>query len=377
MCRPGQSPGRPTGGAEGSVRYTWSDPHGGRLSLRIAAEEHRSLRRSLLLAVVLLLPLAAPAQDGARAGEQATARTGRGVLSFTFENDMWAGTDRYYTSGHRIGWQSRSGAPDPLARAGGWLAPWLLPGEAPVEWGVSLAQSMYVSRHRMAHRPPRDDRPYAGHLGLAFSLHAADERRFGVAELSLGVVGPAALAEQVQDLVHDAIGVEKLGGWDLQVSNRPVAMLSLEQRVRLARRLGPLEIDAVPALGANLGNLQTSAAGALLLRIGQGLAMDFGPPRVRPALSGLGVFRPPDGLAWYAYAGVEGRAVAYDATLDGNRHDYWRVDRTPLVGELLGGAVLAWGPLRFDASLVLRSRTFDEQSAAPHAFTATTLTFAF
>src|SRR5690606_1237884 len=91
------------------------------------AGERRPLQRSLLLALVLLLPLAAPAQVGSREGEDASAHAGRGVLSFTFENDMWAGTDRYYTSGHRFGWQSRGGAPAPLARAGGWLAPWLLP----------------------------------------------------------------------------------------------------------------------------------------------------------------------------------------------------------------------------------------------------------
>jgi hypothetical protein len=328
--------------------------------------------------VAALLLLTAPGGRAEDAAEPDPLRFSNGVLTFTYENDMFADTDRYYTSGHRAGWQSRGGTPDPLATVGGWLAPWLLPEAAPVEWGVSLGQTMYTSRRRLTHDPPRDDRPYAGHLAAAFSLQAADQTSLGVAELSLGVIGPAALGEQVQDLVHDAIGVEKLGGWGHQIGNRAAAMLTLERRWRLERSLGDrLALDAVPAVGANLGNVQTSGAASLLVRFGHELAIDFGPPRMRPALSGLGVFRPPEGLAWYVYAGVEGRAVAYDATLDGNRNGYWQVDRSPLVGEALTGLVLAWGPLRLDGTVVFQSSTFDEQSRSPHVFTATSLSVAF
>jgi len=343
--------------------------------------------RSSLVAVLPGLLLALAAAPPARAQPEPEApRFARGVLSFTYENDMFADTDRYYTSGQRIAWQSRGGAPDPLATAGGWLAPWLLPRDATVEWGVSLGQTIYTPRARLTRDPPRDDRPYAASLTAALSLVAASDARLGAVALSLGVVGPAALGEQVQDLVHDAIGVEKLGGWGHQIGNRPVAMLTLEQRWRLERTLargprrpfgGPFEIDAVPGLGLHLGNLQTSAGAGLLLRLGQGLAMDFGPPRMPPSLSSVAVFRPPEGLAWYVYAGVEGRAVAYDATLDGNRNGYWRIDRRPLVGEVAAGLALAWGPLRLDGSVVFQSATFDEQSRTPHAFTATSLSLAF
>lgn len=333
------------------------------------------LRSSTLASAFLLTALATPvrAED-----DPDPLRFSRGLLSFTFENDTFADTDRYYTSGQRVAWQSRGGAPDPLATAGGWLAPWLLPDEASVEWGVSLSQAMYTSRKRLTREPPRDDRPYAGHLGAALSLQAAGETSLGVAELSLGVAGPAALAEQTQDLVHDLVGVEKLGGWDHQIGNRPVAMLSVERRWRLEPvRSEGLELDVVPALGANLGNLQTSAAAGFLLRLGHGLAMDFGPPRLRPALSGAGVFRPPEGLAGYLFLGVEGRAIAYDATLDGNRHGYWRVDREPLVSELPFGVTLAFGPLRLTASGVVQTDTFEEQSSDPHIFGATNLSLAF
>ena len=96
--------------------------------------------------------------------------------------------------------------------------------------------------------------------------------------------------------------------------------------------------------------------------MGQDLSIDFGPPRIRPALSGLGVYRAPQGFAWYAFLGVEGRAVGYEATLDGNRHGYWKVDREPLVGELPFGLELAYRRVRLALSGVLQSKTFESQS---------------
>lgn len=306
----------------------------------------------------------------------AASRYERGVLTLTFENDTFAGTDRYYTSGQRIGWQS-FGAPDALAAAGGWLAPWLLPRDAPVAWGVAVSQSIYASRANRVRDPPPDDRPYAGMLTGAFSLHAASEDQLGTLELALGLVGPEAFGEEVQDAIHDLVNDEKLEGWRHQIGNRFVAMLSAERRWRFGRSAGPIEFDVVPALGANLGNAQTSGAASFLLRVGHGLAMDFGPPRIRPALSGLGVFRPPEGLAGYLFVGVEGRAVAYDETLDGNRRGYWDVDRSPLVGELPFGFALAWNRFRLAGTGVFQSETFQEQTRQPHAFGSVNLSFAF
>jgi hypothetical protein len=329
-------------------------------------------------AVVLVLFSLAAAGARADGSSDDPQRFESGVLTLTFENDTFAGIDRYYSSGQRVGWQSRGGAPAPLAAAGARLAPWLLPRDGRVEWGVSLDQSLYTPRKRLTRTPPRDDRPYAAQLSATFSLHAADEEGLGVAEIGFGVVGPAALGEEVQELAHVVTGAQEPRGWDRQVSNRPVAVLALERRWRRERRLGEgLALDLVPAAGVELGNLRTAVAAGALLRLGHGLAMDFGPPRMRPALSGLGVFRPPARLAGYLFVGIEGRAVAYDATLDGNHDDYWRVDRQPLVAELPFGLALARRGVRLHATGVLQTRTFDEQSSTPHLFGAVSLSFAF
>jgi hypothetical protein len=253
----------------------------------------------------------------------------------------------------------------------------LLP-EAPVQWGFAVGQNMYVSSKRLTRDPPRDDRPYAGHLYGTFALFSMTRESLGSAELSLGAIGPASGAEQVQDLVHDVLDTEKLAGWDRQIGNRPAGLLTFERRWQRNTRLGEgLEVGIVPAVGVHLGNVQTSAAAGLMARIGRNLSIDFGPPRIRPALSGVGAFRPNEGLAWYAFAGVEGRAVAYDATLDGNHHGYWRIDRQPFVGELPFGLELAYGPARLSFTWVVQSETFEEQERSPFEFGSASFSMAF
>lgn len=152
----------------------------------------------------------------------------------------------------------------------------------------------------------------------------------------------------------------------------------LERRWQRALPTAPLglELGVVPAAGIHLGNVQTSAAGGALLRVGHGLEMDFGPPRVRPALSGLGIFRPPEGFAWHLFARVEGRAVAYQETLDGNRNGFWQIDREPLVAEVPIGLMLAYGRTRLAFTFVSRTRTFDQQPDAWHRFGSLTVSLA-
>jgi hypothetical protein len=326
--------------------------------------------RCLALGFCAALAVHAPA----RAGEPAP-RTG--ILTFTFENDRFNDTDRYYTNGARVSWQSLGETPAALERAGSVFAPWLLPA-APVQWGVAIGQTMYTPRKRLASSPPRDDRPYAGHLYGTLAISSMTESRLGSVELSLGAIGRASGAEQVQDLIHGAIGVEKLAGWDRQIDDRPAALLTFEHRWQRNAPLGEaLEVGVVPALGLSLGNVQTAASAGVLLRAGRNLALDFGPPRMRPALSGLAPFRPSESLGAYVFVGVEGRAVAYDATLDGNHHGYWQVDPKPLVGELPIGLELSYGRTRLAFSWVLQSATFDEQSRSPFQFGSASFSFAF
>jgi lipid A 3-O-deacylase len=106
----------------------------------------------------------------------------------------------------------------------------------------------------------------------------------------------------------------------------------------------------LPDLEAGVGTVRIYALSGLTMRIGQELDSDFGVPRLRPGMTGGDAFDPTRPFAWYAFAGFDGQAVAYDATLNGNLFQSSpSVKIIPFVGEMqLGlammfdGARLTW-----------------------------------
>jgi hypothetical protein len=83
--------------------------------------------------------------------------------------------------------------------------------------------------------------------------------------------------------------------------------------------------------------LRDYAKAGIQLRVGQGLKSDFGTTRISPGLSGSDAYTPVRDFVWYLFAGVDGQAIAWDATLDGNPfHPGRHVSRQPFVGEIEG-----------------------------------------
>lgn len=303
----------------------------------------------------------------AEAAEETPRNLDKGTWSFIWENDVFAGTDRNYTNGLRLSYVS-----PPVDGAHDWhrgLAGFVLgagPGDE-VRYGMAVGQSIYTPENIDAAEPLPDEHPYAGFLYGEYALFAHRPDRLRMASLQVGIVGPSAGAETVQNDVHDIIGSAEARGWDNQLHDEAVFALVFEQRDRawLSRRvLGP-ELDLIPHWGASLGTLRTQAKVGLTARFGEDLRNDFGPPRVRPAVGGSGFFEAVDGFRWYLFAGVEARAVARNIFLDGNTfRDSASVTRTPFVADFQGGLVLTYGATQLSYTFVTRTREFASQQDA-------------
>lgn len=287
-----------------------------------------------------------------------------GTFAFVIENDTFSGSDRFYTNGFLFAWRAPSY--DPPA----WLAaltdrPSLLfPAGGTARWGLGFGQMMFTPEDTDARDPDPRDRPYAAWLYGALKLHSYTDRAIGTLELQLGVVGPAALGEQVQNTTHDLLNIDRALGWSAQIRNEPGVNLVLNRQWRV-NGLPDAEgrsFGLVPSIAASLGNVHTYAAAGLMLRYGTELEADFGPPRVRPVSAGTVFFQPTGRFGWYAFAGVEGRAVAHDVTLDGNT---WResrsVEREPFVGDASLGFALIFESARLTATYTARSKEFETQ----------------
>ena len=293
-----------------------------------------------------------------------------GTWTLQEENDRIANTDRHYTNGTRLGWVSDAkGEGDNALIRDTLQFLYPLANVRKGRIGFALGHNIYTPENTETTAAIGNDRPYAGWLYAAASLHSETEavrptvnwRQLDTVELQLGVVGPAALGKQVQNTYHELIGVETSKGWSNQLDNESGVAVIMERKWR--HRPMPvmgLQMDAIPHLGASLGNIYTALNGGATIRFGQNLAVDFGPPLIRPSLSGLGAVDPVDGFAWFA--GIDGRAVARNIFLDGNTFaDSQSVGREVLVADFIAGVVAVYGNYRIAFTHVMRTREFEGQ----------------
>lgn len=284
-------------------------------------------------------------------------------------------SDRYYTNGLRIGFTSGTGAvPQPLATLGGWLF-----GSGQSRYSIDVSQQIFNAYDTTTGDPPPGDRPFAGVLMANFGLWQDTATSRGMLGIGVGLVGPDALGEQVQNNFHDLIGQGKVEGWETQLPDQPLFQLTAGKtwRQRTGTVFG-LETDALLDASAGVGLERIYGEGGGQLRIGSGLNSDFGVSRVLPGPSGGDVFRPVQPFVWYLFAGVDGQVVGYDVTLNGT---LWRDSRsvTPLrpVGEGYGGlALMAYG-VRLTYTQVVQSQEFQHQKGGAHQFGSLALSVRF
>jgi len=291
------------------------------------------------------------------------------------ENDsvLWD-SDKYYTQGLEFTYLG----PD-VAADSAWIGPFdaladLGPfdatgaGEVSRRYEVMLGQSIFTPKDTARQDPDPNDRPYAGWFyGGVGLIQDTDRRRLDHLELLAGVVGPAAFGKTTQNDWHQYIGIDKSRGWDEQLDNEPGLMLSYERKWRFLQPIGAgLAVDAIPELGITVGNVMDYVQAGGMLRFGKNLEADYGPSRIRPALSGTPYFNSDylDGpFGFYFFVGAQGRAVARNIFLDGNTFEDSRsVDSEPLVGDLSGGLTMFWGDaVKLDAVMTYRTEEFEDQ----------------
>ena len=290
---------------------------------------------------------------------------GGGSLSIYYENDLFAGTDHYYTNGVKLSWSSTDLAKFSDTPYASPLLPLLnvIPFVNNPEFQKNLTKES-IQR----------DRPYAGWLyaGVGIVLKNADFRHsFG---LNVGVVGPWSFAEETQTLVHQARGFAVPEGWNNQLHNEigVVGVYELSWRWPHHERRVGLGWDFIPHGGFAVGNVYDYINLGGELRAGFNLPDDFGTPGIAPAST---TSTPAEGdqqatrskiidLGAYIFARADGRVVARNIFLDGNTfRDSASVKRKWLVADLSVGASLNYKNTKLTYALDYRTEEFDGQKA--------------
>ena len=312
------------------------------------------------------------AQEAERVSEDDKA-----VFSLIWENDIAAGTDRGYTNGVRAAWlSSEKNQPRWLQDVTSILP---VSDEGHKRLSVAVGQSIFAPDNLLTTNPDPNDRPYAGWLYGSVGVVSDTGNTLDNMVMTVGIVGPHSYAEQTQKFVHTTVSGDYPLGWDKQLKDELGLMLTYERKWRglvEAEAFG-LGADVVPHIGANLGNVNTSASVGTTLRVGWDLPADYGPPRIRPSLPGSDFFIPTKQVSGYLFTTVEGRAVARDIFLDGNTfRDSPSVDKKNFVGSLQLGGALTYEDTRLSYTHVFMTRQFDTESK-PEQFGALTLSYRF
>ena len=319
----------------------------------------------------------------AAAAQAQTAGQGldtRGIYTFNIENDAVStqrGTsDQYYTSGLRLGYTSgENQVPEAMANIGRFV--W---GDGVQRVSIDISQSIFTPKKTQLDPPDPHDQPYSAQLALNLALITDQANSRSTLGATLGVVGKAAGGHVVQNGFHSIVGDTPNRGWGSQLEDEPSVQINVGRTYRFAvATLGGLEIDALPSGFANAGTTYDYAQLGFAFRIGQGLASDYGTPRMLPGLSGTDAYRSVRPFSWYFELGADGRAVAHNVFLDGNtfRSNGPHVSKKWDVGELVAGVGLIYRGVRVTYTQTWRTEEFNGQKAGLFNFGSLALSTKF
>lgn len=241
-------------------------------------------------AIILVLIGAGPAAAaGVDSGGAARAGEGR-LIRFAYANDVFTGSDRYYTQGIGLDYF------DPILSRLPLMS--LLPGlpEGKNAYGLTLRHTGFTPTTLGSDAPLIGNRPFAGYfyLGHVKVSRISSLRLVLTTELDAGIIGSGAGGKWMQTGIHDTLGNITPKGWDNQIRND----LVLDYSVLVEKGLASWRSAELAFFtGASLGTLRTNLLAGAEIRLSH-TAKD-------------------PGRRHLIFARGEGKLVGYDATLQG------------------------------------------------------------
>lgn len=295
----------------------------------------------------------------------------RGLRTFwiSWENDILIQTDRGFTHGLKLTWISKSFDNPRNNVLFGWM-PFIHKSGYKHMFSYSLRQDVFTPDDLKRVDLDENDRPYAGYLNFEVGIHSLNDKRMTSFSLSMGMVGPMALAELAQKFVHDKGHSPIPQGWQHQLKNELALQVLYERRGKLSlfglkKGLG---FDLIPHVGGGFGNVYTYANAGFQVRLGWNLPGDFGQPLLRPSgSSGVAVVDRRSGggqdlSGLYFFAALDGQFVLRNIFLDGNTfYDSHRVEKDLWTGNFQIGCGIKANHLYLNVAYARWSRLFETQ----------------
>lgn len=235
------------------------------------------------------------------------AQSYKNEFGFKSDNDayLFYGQDRYYTNGLFIYFR-RATDQQKLSEKLEKLT-----------YEISAGQKMYNPLSGYRPDPATQDRPFAAYLyaGGNVNLFYKNERVLK-AGVEVGTVGPDALGEDAQELLHKIVGFYEIDGWQYQIRNEMSVNLSA-QYTQLLHRSEDRHTDFSFEGYANAGTTFSGAGAGVLFRAGK-INQLFNSAYTNSVISNNGKTEKLVKNELFFYAKPQLNFVAYDATVQGN-----------------------------------------------------------
>ncbi|HWA13149.1 MAG TPA: lipid A deacylase LpxR family protein, partial [Burkholderiales bacterium] len=259
----------------------------------------------------------------------------KAFVQATFENDIFFHSDRYYTGGFQVQWGEKGGAANGLSRP---LERLLCPNACPdgrrVLYSQKVGQLIYTPEDISLAVPQPNDRPWGAFLyyGAESLFRSADPTVTRSIGYQVGMVGPIAQGEQVQNGLHHLFNSQQAQGWGHQLDDEPGLVVTYMIEKRLVRAQNHVADSAVWAsANGGVGNVATFGALGAKMAFGRNLPLQINPSQIGPKslplmeqaqdeVSGSPRYGSCLGIlsACYVFVGVDARLIAHNIFLDGN-----------------------------------------------------------
>lgn len=286
-------------------------------------------------------------------------RARKGQFSFYLVNDLFAGTDRYYTNGVKLAWIS----PDSLYELDGQTLR--------KSFSFFIGQNIYTPDNITRRDLNKEDRPYAGISYIGAGFYIKHHRYLDTLECILGIVGPHSYAEQVQKIIHKIFGADWPNGWQNQLKDEFVLELICDRRWKVmpATASKGFGYDVVAHAGGGLGTVITASNIGVEARVGWNIPDDFGSFLTSPGGESTTFFERHDAssssrekFGFHLFASLETHVVLRNIFLDGNTFRMsHRVDKNPVVWDVVLGVALRVGRFKISYAYLYRSKQFKTQ----------------